>query len=130
MKKTRGTGYVCRKGHIIPQRLKALRSGKYRQTTSVLERLTKDGKVKGNCCLGILCRVDKVRSSSGETATFFSGSDTMLTHSLLRRFGLNFMQQEELAAMNDGSFYRGKRYPRRSFKTIAYWIEKNIPATK
>lgn len=118
--------------------LKALRSGKYRQATGTLQRLTKTGKVKGNCCLGVLCRVAKIEQDKDRQAclTYFDGGEKMLTSGLRHDFGLSYDQTNTLAAMNDGPKYHGytgnngTTYPRRSFKTIANWIEKNIPVTE
>lgn len=118
--------------------LNALRSGKYRQATETLQSLTKTGKIKGNCCLGVLCRVAGVKGERDKLTgvTYFDGDDSMLTNDLRLDFGLTSDETNTLAAMNDGPKYHGytgnngTTYPRRSFKTIANWIEKNIPVTE
>lgn len=85
--------------------LKALRSGKYAQGDSFLK--LRDGKVTKYCCLGVLCEVGRIRSSSDALIRGRDGAPRILPNEV----------QNELASMNDS----GKR-----FSTIAKWIEKNL----
>lgn len=104
--------------------LKALRSGEYKQARGNLEVLNDDGSVNGNCCLGVLCRVAKIKAVRPRKAYFikFRGSSDFLPKVLLKEFGLTEEEHEILYTMNDAEG--------RWFSTIANWIEKNIPVTK
>lgn len=93
--------------------LKALRSGKYEQTTGVLcepvlPDLDGNPTTKAYCCLGVLCDVTNSK--------FISSG--MPTASQLKKFKLERAAAEELADRNDG---RGH-----SFKKIADFIEKKL----
>lgn len=107
--------------------LKALRSEKYKQAKEVLELLDHNGKVIGNCCLGVLCKIAGPeygikRTIIGYNVVKFNSNEALLNGRLLEKVGLTKDQQEKLSSMNDGTGY--------GFKRIANWIEKNIPATK
>lgn len=82
--------------------IKALRSGKFRQARG---RLTK-GK-NHHCCIGVAAVVAnpkiKLGVSTGDAAALV---------------GINSSEQQVLVDMND--------HERRSFKTIADYIEKNL----
>jgi len=109
--------------------LKALRSGKYEQTTYRLCEV-EDGHFS-YCCLGVLAEECIVgdwichphRAGEGYSLevcrgkTFVRGYG-MLPPAALRQVGLDRHAAEELAALNDDE---GK-----SFKQIANWIEKNL----
>ena len=99
--------------------LKALTSGKFKQAQSVLCDKTPSGKIKGYCCLGVLCVVQgakfdkeghpfvgKVRGDS--TARLDYGPFTA---------GLSFSGMQEMINMNDDG---------KTFKQIAAWVRKNI----
>lgn len=111
--------------------VKALRSGKFKQARSCLERLDYKGNPKGNCCLGVLCRISKIRGHKDlyRHFTLFDDCDGYLSEKLLKRFGLTQNDQKELAQLNDGMGYTkiAKSY---SFKRIADFIEKNIGVKK
>lgn len=119
--------------------LKALRSGKYKQTPGVLESVNIEGGVittTGNCCLGVLCRVldlpAKPDGISGFCEIKFDNGTNYLSDSLLKQIGLTDTDQKHLAGMNDGEIERelAKTNKKHTFKTIANWIEKNIPPVK
>lgn len=92
--------------------VKALRSGKYKQTGDVLF----DRHANSYCCLGVLCKVSGTKIPSGASHLGVRGLRT-----LERDAGLGKMeggeQQRILADMND----KGD-----SFKDIAKWIVKNV----
>lgn len=100
----------------------ALRSGRYRQTVSTLERLDEAGEVVGNCCLGVLCReagvpeTDSFRGSGGYVT--FDGRGGWLSPRLLERFDITGPEQDQLATMNDSGNY--------DFDQIADYIEKEL----
>lgn len=107
--------------------IKALRSGKFKQGSGALERI--EGERITNCCLGVLCRVEKIKAGRpqeflGQNGRVrqFHGNWGRLTNSLLRRFNLSDDAQEYLVNINDG--HEGEK--RRTFRGIATWIEKNL----
>ncbi len=111
--------------------IEALRSGKYKQTQEYLERLDDDGKVVGNCCLGVLCRIAKleVHEDSRNTEFFDSegyGSETELTENMRYKFGISEEDQQELIRRNDGTRNGQPSAKPHSFTRIADFIEKNI----
>jgi hypothetical protein len=97
--------------------LKALRSGKYKQTKNVLRKAR-----GGFCCLGVLCDIvkpdgwykdqDKVWGFQGSECTY----DFPPT-SILAETGLPTELGSDLAVMNDSG---------RSFKEIADYIEERV----
>ncbi len=110
------------KADIKEKWVKALRSGKYKQTEGVLENN------KGNCCLGVLCRAldfkeigrDKQGNVIFEENVFDNCSfpPSILSDKNLNQFGISADEQATLYQMND-SF--GK-----SFSEIADYIEANL----
>lgn len=98
----------------------ALRSGKFKQTSDYLKAAIRwDDNDKpsayGHCCLGVACEVSgyhSIRSS-------YIGNDK-------KRIPIQLRGEKELtkklASMNDG----GGGKPKKSFKQIANWIEKNL----
>jgi len=96
--------------------LKALRSGRRKQTEGNLENSY------GNCCLGVLCRVGRIKPSRAGNVTFFDGEDAYLSEGLREKFGIDFLAQRRLTTMNDGSL----AHPKKNFRQIADWIEKYL----
>ncbi len=93
--------------------IKALRSGKYKQTTGSLKDCT------GFCCLGVLCDlVDKTNWREGQYGEFSYG--TSKTGYMPYRMGiLGRATQKQLAEMNDDQD---------SFEEIADYIKENVQA--
>lgn len=110
--------------------LKALRSGKYKQTRRVLH------DEEGYCCLGVLCDVLKKDlgiswDDFGEGAFYFNGEDVALPDSVIEitdlakglediephvgEYRLKNGTMKDLASQNDGG---------KSFKQIANIIER------
>lgn len=112
------------KKKIADQWVKALRSGKFKQTTGKLER------IDGNCCLGVLCNIAMVEGICDYDNQFngmiqFDNNPDLLPNSV-----------QEWAGMkeDDGTIvYKGKSRSlaylndslNLSFKEIANVIEKN-----
>ena len=103
----------------------ALRSGEFTQASDALE-LSKDGKVIGNCCLGVGCRVLGLTPDGHEQPDFmradatvhsFDGTWSTLSERLLRQFGIDEDAAQYLANLNDGGT---------SFSEIADYIEANL----
>lgn len=113
----------------MPKQLKtkwvqALRSGEFKKTVGALER-KESGAYVGNCCLGVLCRIAKIRPDKyipAEGVVRFRTNFGVLADELLQRFGLGIDDSEQLAALNDGI----GNSTIVSFKQIANFIEKNI----
>ncbi len=96
--------------------VKALRSGKYSQTTGKLR------KPDGFCCLGVLCDISGKGEWEDRTDYFsFRGYGAHVSNltpiELAAEIGLTSYKEDELTSMND----RGK-----SFDEIADWIEYNV----
>lgn len=96
--------------------VKALRSGRYKQGAARLF----DEKDGTHCCLGVLCRVMRLRPDNSVFGGFYGygGQNGWLSDQMLERTGLLDRQQKTLMKMNDK---RGK-----SFAQIADHIEKNL----
>ncbi len=91
------------KARLKSKWLKALRSGKFKQTEGELHNH------EGYCCLGVLraiCTEPKLRKEPG---------DELIDLLQLPKIGLTEKQQTRLATMNDYG---------QSFTKIAKWIEK------
>lgn len=84
--------------------LKALRDGKYKQGTRVLY----DKDDNSYCCLGVLCKITRVKIRK----PFY------LTDNLLDKFGITDKEQKYLASLNDDDH--------RNFVQIADYIESNL----
>ena len=98
--------------------VKALRSDKYKQSRGYLE-LCANGKIIGNCCLGVLCRVAKVKGKKCSSYTIFSYNNTgSLGGHLRSKFEISLPEQEKLIDMNDNK--------KKNFNEISNWIEKNL----
>lgn len=103
--------------------LKALRSGKYKQTTGMLKRIEDNGQPTF-CCLGVLCdlhaRTKQGKSWEGDTT--YDGSTLTLPESVVAWAKLPDqspdLEGSELTEMNDSMEY--------SFKRIATLIEKYL----
>lgn len=98
--------------------VKALRSGRYKQGIGVLQ----DRQAR-NCCLGVLCRINREKKKEGY---FFSFLFDGLPYSTLppeNYCGLSTETMKTLAGMNDGICGVA---PAKTFKEIADWIEKNL----
>lgn len=109
--------------------VKALRSGRYDQTTGSLHDDV------GYCCLGVLCTLVGAkwkRDDNGDLAPFIDGKNVSregefyLGSSLLKKVGITHDRQVNLGRMNDGSTLHAIQ--QRSFPEIADYIEKNIRA--
>ena len=106
--------------------IKALKSGNYRKGTKYLSN---GGRF---CCLGVL--QDLVSRKSVVKRAYLSGSSQYLATddiglysvSWARKLGLTIKVQEVLVDLNDGNEERDIKP--RSFKQIAEYIKKNIPA--
>lgn len=107
--------------------VRALRSGKYKQTTGVLTMLKED-KPAGYCCLGVLCDLAVKRKItsvdfSGEYAKYTDDLEESVVPEKIREWAalrcelgsLESDSDESLAHMNDNGT---------SFKEIAAIIEK------
>ena len=109
--------------------VKALRSGKYKQTTGQLRECDDDGKPVGYCCLGVLCDITQ-KESGLRWDDGFNDSDGSLPDSIEKLTGLHgaiYTPSDEsvcsiLAQANDGEL--GNR--RWGFKRISNWIEKYL----
>lgn len=103
--------------------LKALRSGRYKQTRKALKRQSENGDCR-YCCLGVLCDV----SGEGKWVelgcreiryTFVDGTMAgALSPEFKKRHGIPLKTMNLLIAMNDDNGM--------SFEEIADWIETNI----
>lgn len=99
--------------------VKALRSGKYKQGREKLKSF--DSKKQPRyCCLGVLGEIQgqKIRKHTEYLPKKWAA-------------GLSRTTQSQLSRMNDGVKYdipymEALASPRRSFKYIANWIEKNL----
>lgn len=103
--------------------LTALRSGKFRQAEGTLEERS-NGRIKGNCCLGVLCRVAGIKPVITGSATHFDEEENWLSANLKKQFGVTQRMQEKLANLNDSTDDDGKF--KNTFKTIATYIDKHI----
>lgn len=91
--------------------LKALRSGRYKQTKAQL--MNNDGY----CCLGVCLITNKLMTKKAiDNHQVFEGA--MLPSKIRINIGLTVKTQEKLVNMNDAE---GK-----DFREIADWIEENI----
>lgn len=91
--------------------LKALRSGRYKQGTGWLH----DSPSNTYCCLGVLCAVAGFKSVSYDYITGLEPNDDSLYQILSER------RQRILARQNDNG---------KTFKQIAAYIKKNVPAKR
>lgn len=100
--------------------VKALRSGRYKQTEGVLREEQgnrANGKpIYGYCCLGVLCNVANYRGWIGDSLHDMGDGD--ITSVSTKKSGLTESQISKLISMNDED--------QLSFKGIADWIEKKI----
>lgn len=104
--------------------LKALRSGKYRQTTQCLKRRN------NYCCLGVLATVAGAKWSQedGEPIAKIGnrrvdcGDGTLMPGP----FRLSRDRQHMLISMNDGGWWKDTKHQKHNFKQISDWVEKNI----
>jgi hypothetical protein len=94
--------------------VKALRSGKYNQTTSSLK------DYNSYCCLGVLCEVAGLKFN--EDGYYCRGLVAVdgggLKATELKKFGLHHKTQSKLIDLNDEQHY--------NFNEIADYIEKNL----
>ena len=87
--------------------IKALESGRYKQTQGNLEL---DGRY---CCLGVLCKTMRIDPQTAKIGFDYE----LLSESVLEKVGLTETEQSKLAVMND----KGK-----SFGEIAAHIRANL----
>ena len=105
--------------------LSALRGGKYKQAQKVLEK-RKNGKIVGQCCLGVFLRCNGVEPHEihHDHSCFRTGSHSGIKFSSAlpliygQKFGISNQKQNILIYMND---ILGADFP-----TIASWVEKNL----
>jgi hypothetical protein len=93
--------------------LKALREGRYKQGRGCLHNADN----RTYCCLGVLCRVAKLKKVDGE---FFYGGETEYSYlppPFQEKLGMDRNTMKDLARRNDNG---------ESFKEIADFIEKNM----
>ncbi len=98
--------------------LRALRSGRYKQTQHTLR---KSGLAKTYCCLGVLCNVSKEGKWENNGRVYVVGpnaSRNYIPKVLLPKFGITDKTQKKLAFMNDAN--------KMSFEKIADWVEANL----
>ena len=94
--------------------VKALRSGRYRQTTRRLSR--GPASKQSNCCLGVLCRVARVPRHRWSREVELQAAE------LNERLGLTRDDELQLIYRNDGVM----GHDRHSFAEIADYIEANL----
>lgn len=100
--------------------IKALRSGKYKQTRMGVLRT----KRNAFCCLGVLCDVvdpkswQKKDSNAYDDHYSHQGHDTWPTNSITGKLGITPDTVITLVKLNDDAHY--------SFNKIADWVEKNL----
>ena len=119
--------------HLKEQWLKALRSGKYEQTSGFLCEVDSDAE-ESFCCLGVLFDIagGEVGGEWSEPKSVFkfsplarkaivkssrSSDSSMLPNGFTKFSKLSKYTQNELAEMNDNGW---------SFEKIANWIERNL----
>jgi hypothetical protein len=101
--------------------LKALRGGRYKQTSGELRN------AHGYCCLGVLCTVIDPRSWVRDDIGYsyrqkrHSNGELLPAH-VMKLTGIDAVTQLKLANKNDGAPNR----KRQTFKQIAAWIEENL----
>lgn len=92
--------------------LKALRSGKFKQTTGVLHDEI------GYCCLGVACKIAHPKLNLGNAEVIeLDNSDITKVPDILKGTAHNNKVVNRLATMNDNG---------KSFKYIASYIEKYL----
>lgn len=107
--------------------VRALRSGKYKQTKHVLTRLKKDGVPQSHCCLGVLCELAiksgvsvNITPNTTDKSQRYDGKDGVLPPSVQKWAGLTScdgtFEHTDLTSLNDDG---------KSFKTIADIIVKH-----
>lgn len=105
---------------IKKQWVKALRSGRYRQARETL--VNKSGTAF--CCLGVLAKIQGCSVAAIREQQNSSDAITLPTGFNAR---LPVATRQRLADMNDGmSNSTGEKFPPKSFKEIADYIEKKI----
>ena len=87
--------------------IKALESGRYKQTQGNLEL---DGRY---CCLGVLCKTMRIDPQTAKSSFEYE----LLSESFLEKVGLTEEEQSKLAGMNDNG---------KSFREIAAYIRANL----
>ena len=109
--------------------VKALRSGKYKQTHHALTEVNViTGEITGNCCLGVACELAKAAGEPIKTEivlgkVVYDGENAYLPESVQKWLGLasfdgtftNRKGSQDLGSENDGG---------KSFKQIARIIEQ------
>lgn len=98
---------------LVKKWVRALESGKYRQTTGGLCKVDKHQRYS-YCCLGVAARVCGEKHIRGG----YLGSDSGSYPGVARKMGLTSTREHTLAYMNDNQ--------RANFKEIAKWIRNNI----
>lgn len=92
--------------------IKALRSGKYEQTTGTLCHFdSASSEPISYCCLGVLTHI--LKDPNGDL-----GNCSLLSEEILKKTGLTNPVQEKLANLNDDSKW--------SFNRIASYIERYL----
>lgn len=94
--------------------IRALKSGKYKQTTGALKNH------EGFCCLGVLCDLINPKGWRGDKDYEFNFNGSRTGFMPVRMGILPKKIQKQLADLNDNG---------ESFEDIAEYIKKNIPTT-
>lgn len=103
--------------------VRALRSGKYKQTTGKLARI--DDKRHGYCCLGVLCELAVKAKASAitkktEECIFYNDESDFLPFKVRRWAGL----RDDRGTLADGSDLSELNDDNRPFEDIANTIEE------
>ena len=93
--------------------VKALRSGRYKQTTGMLQL------GRAYCCLGVLCRIAGARKRPRTNEFVWRGEAdwSELPDTMRADLGLDLKAEGHLVNMNDGG---------KTFDQIADYIEENL----
>jgi len=117
------------KKELFNKWIKALKSGKYKQTTDELIKLDGDKEITEHgvcegmnyCAIGVLAHVAGIKIEVEDDAVAFDGEYVDSNHELdgkgLSKVGLDEEVQEKVIDLNDDKGL--------SFKRIAAWLEKN-----
>jgi len=99
--------------------IKALRSGRYKQTQGVLREKCNNDK-DSFCCLGVLCNVLNRRKWKKDYNGYYSydSYEDVVPLDVRKEIGLTESKQNKFLSLNDEENY--------NFKQIADYIEKKL----
>lgn len=103
---------------LVKAWVKALRSGKFKQTNGVLREVVGDNVAYAYCCLGVLAEVCKTKTALDRDDLEYALRDASCLVDDFPEIGLTNYQEEKLIAFNDDKEW--------SFRRIATWIEKTM----